>query len=219
MAKLGSKWTSPYHLFDLYCPACGTVFRIIRMREPFSYCVLPSGPCDVFGGIEPRIDHLSENLRDRLYKIWEEFKVFSETLPESRFDPVLLVRGIETFEMKLPARNPQQLCTFISARALKEHEGITVSCNCGFMSVILPKPGETINEMRCWACGARIKLMALEPGDGYFFVQREGKKRVADIQSSRALPAWRLSEGDERDIINGADANPVTVTDKNPVSS
>lgn len=194
-------WSDPYFEFDLYCPSCGTVIRINRMREPFGYCVLPEGPCDVFGADSPRIDHLPEPLRRRLYEIWEEFRDFTKTLPKSEVNPVLLVGDIEQFKMTLPPRNPQRLTTFISNKALQSGEGIPISCNCSFMSLWIPQRGAGIDQMTCWACGSNIRLLALEGDGGYIFGQEGGKTKLFDVQASKSLPSWRLSEAERNEII------------------
>jgi hypothetical protein len=198
-------WSGQYFQFDLYCPSCGTVIRITRMREPFGYCVLPEGPCDVFGADSPRIDHLSEQLRSRLYQIWEEFREFTETLPESNVAPVLLVDDIGHFKMKLPPRNPQELTTFISNEAVQDGEGIPIMCNCSFMSLWIPKRGSGIDRMTCWACGSSIRILGLEGDGGYVFGQVDGKTTLLDVQASKALPSWRLSDAERNEIISKCD--------------
>ncbi len=177
-------WSDPYFQFDLYCPSCGTVFRITRMREPFGYCVLPEGPCDVFGADSPRIDHLSESLRNTLYQIWEEFREFARTLPKSNVAPVLLVGDIGHFKMKLPPRHSQELTTFISNKAVQDGEGIPIMCNCSFMSLWIPKRGSGIDHMTCWACGSSIRLLGLE-GDGGTSLDRQ-MERQRSLMSKRA---------------------------------
>jgi len=198
-------WSDPYFQFDLYCPSCGTVIRITRMREPFGYCVLPEGPCDVFGADSPRIDHLSESLRKRLYQIWEEFREFAKTLPESNATPVLLVGDIEHFKMKLPQRNPQELTTFISNKAVQDGEGIPIMCNCSFTNLWIPKRSSGIDQMTCWACGSTIRLLGLEGDAGYVFGQVDEKTTLFDVQASKALPSWRLSEAERNEIISKFD--------------
>jgi hypothetical protein len=198
-------WPGRYYQFDRYCPSCGTVVRIMRMREPFSYCVMPEGPCDVFGSNGPLIDNLPEQLRKRLYDIWEEFRKFAETLPKSDFIPLLLVGDISTFEMRLPERNPQELTTFISSTAVEEGEGIPISCNCSFMSLWLPKRGQTVEQMVCWACGSSIRLLLLEGDGGYVPGRVAGKTELFDIQASKSVPAWRLPQGEREKIIREFD--------------
>jgi hypothetical protein len=195
------EWKDPYFLFDLYCPLCGTVIRITRMREPFGYCVLPEGPCDVFGADGSRIDHLSESLRKSLYEIWERFREFAKTLPKSEVLPVLFVGDIEHFMMKLPQRNPQELTTFISDEAVQRDEGIPIMCNCSFVSLWIPKKGSGIDQMTCWACGSSIRLLGLEGDGGYILGRVDGEKRLFDVQASKALPSWRLSDAERNEII------------------
>lgn len=175
------------------------------MREPFGYCVLTEGPCDVFGADSPRIDHLSEPLRSRLYQIWEEFREFTATLPKSNVAPVLLVGDIGSFKMKLPARNPQELTTFISDEAVKDGEGIPIMCNCSFMSLWIPKRGSGIDHMTCWACGSSMRILGLEGDGGYVFGQVDGKTTLLDVQASKALPSWRLSDAERNEIISKRD--------------
>jgi hypothetical protein len=200
-------WGGQYFQFDLYCPSCGTVIRITRMREPFGYCVLPEGPCDVFGADSPRIDHLSEQLRSKLYQIWEEFREFTKTLPKSNVAPVLLVGDIEHFKMMLPPRNPQELTTFISNKAVQDGEGIPISCRCSFMSLWIPKRGSAIDHMTCWACGSSIRILGLEGDVDYIFGQVDGKTTLLDVQASKALPSWRLSDAQRNEIISNSDQN------------
>jgi hypothetical protein len=195
------EWKNPYFRFDLYCPSCGTVIRITRMREPFGYCVLPEGPCDVFGADSPRIDHLSEPSRNKLYEIWEQFKTFANTLPKSDVLPVLLVGDIEHFTMMLPQRNPQELTTFISDEAVQNDEGIPIMCNCSFTSLWIPKKGSRIDRMTCWACGSSIRLLGLEGDGGYILGRVDGEKRLFDVQASKALPSWRLPDTERNEII------------------
>ena len=194
-------WKDPHFRFDLYCPSCGTVIRITRMREPFGYCVLPEGPCDVFGADSPRIDNLSEALRNRLYAIWEEFRDFANTLPKSDVVPVLLVDDIEHFKMNLPQRNPQELTTFISDEAVQNDEGIPIMCNCSFVSLWIPRRGSGIDHMTCWACGSSIRLLGLEGDGGYVFGKVDGKTKLFDVQASKALPSWRLPDTERDEII------------------
>jgi hypothetical protein len=200
-------WNDPYYQFDLYCPSCGTVILITRMREPFGYCILPEGPCDVFGADSPRIDHLSESLRKRIYQIWEEFREFAKTLRNSDVSPVLLVGDIEHFKMKLLPRNPQQLTTFIADEALQNGEGIPIMCNCSFMSLWIPKRGSGIEHMTCWACGSSIRLLGIEGHTSYIFGKADGKAKLFDVQASKALPSWRLSESERNRIISDFERN------------
>jgi len=194
-------WKDPYFQFDLYCPSCGTVIRVARMREPIGYCVLPEGPCDIFGADSPRIDDLSEKLRKRLYEIWEDFREFAKRLPKSDVSPVLLVGDIEHFKMKLPQRNPQELTTFISDKAVQSDEGIPIMCNCSFMSLLIPRRGSAIDHMTCWACGSSIRILGLEGDGGYILGRVNGEKRLFDVQASKALPSWRLSDAERDGII------------------
>jgi len=200
-------WKDPHFRFDLYCPSCGTVLRITRMREPFGYCVLPEGPCDVFGADSPRIDNLSEPLRSKLYKIWEEFREFAKSLPKSEVLPVLLVDDIEQFKTSLPQHDPHDLTTFISNEAVQSDEGIPIMCNCSFMSLWIPKRGSAIEHITCWACGSSIRILGLEGDGGYIFGKVNGKTTLFDVQASKALPSWRLPEGEREQIIRKFEQN------------
>ncbi len=200
------KWKSPYNIFDLYCPSCGTVGRAIRMRELFSYCVLPTGPCDVFGSNGPLIDNLSEELRQKLYSIWEEFREFCKTLPRSDVTPVLLVGDIANFKMRLPDYKPQELYTFVAEEALKNQEGIPIACNCTFLN-LLSERGKPIEKIACWACGSTIKLFVLEGDGGYIFGYEDGKTELFDVQASRELPVSRIPEPEKARIIAEHDRN------------
>lgn len=194
-------WEPPHQAFDLYCKACGSVIKIIRMREPFGYCVLPAGPCDVFGSTEPAIDDLSESLRERLYALWKQFRTIAIPLTKQPFVPVLLVNDIANFAIHMPESSHLQTYTFVSGRALQYREGITVVCNCRFMSVCLPKIGQTLDHMLCWACGAPIKLMGLDGDGGYLFGSKDGEPFLIDVQSSAAIPSWRLSASERTTML------------------
>ncbi len=194
-------WEPPHHIFDLYCKVCGSIIKIIRMREPFGYCILPAGPCDVFGSLEPTIDDLSESLRDRLYALWNEFSTVAVPLTRPPFVPVLLVDDIANFAIRMPEPSHLQTYTFVSGRALQSREGITVVCNCRFMSVCFPKVGQILEHMVCWACSAPIKLMGLDGDGGYLFGSKDGEPILIDVQSSAAIPSWRLSSHERTTIL------------------
>lgn len=195
-------WRDPYFRFDLYCPSCGAVFHIARMREPFSYCVLPEGPCDVFGADGSRIDNLSESVRNELYRIWKEFSEFCKTIPKTEFVPVLMVGDVEQFKMRLPGRNSQKLYTFISNKAIQSGDGIPIVCNCTFMSLWIPKRASgVVDRMTCWACGSSIRLLALEGDAGYVIGRVDDKTTLFDVQASTVVPSSRLSEAERNKII------------------
>jgi hypothetical protein len=205
-------WQPPHRPGDLYCSECGTVFRIIRMRHDFGYVILPQGPADVFGADSPRIDDLSETKRTTLYRIWEGAKASLLERQQKRFIPVLLVKEIDQFKMELPILRREELVTFIAGDALKNNEGIAIECNCTFLSIYLPKLGEDIEKMRCWACHSNIKLLALEGDSGYIFAWDKGKKRLADVQASSAKPVSRLTPAEKERMLREDDPTSAQVS-------
>ena len=212
-------WRSPHSRGDLYCSECGTVFRIVRMRHDFGYVIVPQGPADVFGADSPRIDELSETKRSALYAIWENTKNVLAERQQKRFIPVLLVKDPEGFQLKLPAFRGDELVTFISGNALKNDEGISIECNCAFLSVHLPKLGESVEKMKCWACHSNIKLWAVEGDTGYIFGWDNGEKKLFDVQASAAKPVSRLTAAEKEEILREDGAVSIQSVSKNPTQS
>ena len=100
-----------------------------------------------------------------------------------QFSSFELLRAFKEVCQRRPIKN---LVTFIDGESLTEGHGVPVMCNCGYVMLICPPISDEYIE--CWACGSRIKLLALgnSASDGsvnYPIAYRaDGSPMLCDVQ-------------------------------------
>lgn len=181
----------PHHVWDRFCPACGSRFSLHEVGDEADYVVSANGIGDVLGGDATRIVDLDQPARDKLNRISLKHAP-TDAQGEVSF---LLITDLERCDeetLSVPSlvltaprdvdRGRCSLMTFVAAKSMERCGSVRINCNCG--AEVDYRTADRTNVVQCLRCRTSIGLLAVTgDGKGVSIMNPDGSPRMVPIQA------------------------------------